>query len=494
MNSRLALAATFILSCGLCACEKALPDFATAGEHAAELTTTKNASIGEYLVDYDMVSYDFGDECKDYFAGLVSSWLDRDLFDKVYSILFEGRVQALQSQMEKEGAERTGRVEVYTIRYNSLSTKGEPIVLSACVVLPNFESENGRSHTLNDITLYTDYWKSYDEYVTLDGCPEFIRSLYNQAVVISDYEGYGVTQSEVHPFSSFMELGQQCIDCELAAFELLSEIGAGLKKDAGTYVMGMSKGAPVSMAVSKLLKTSCSEKTSSKINLKSTYCCSGPYDLSAISESYRTIGQTDENNWIFPFMAIGAYYTDPAFKEDGFGLGDFFCDKFNETAATDSRILQQLLTKEAYQSRLNSAYNEHGFKCIQDVVNPRFFKEDGTFNREDALAGPFFSYLERENPATGWTPTRPVLIEYSKDDTFCPYETTHNSYLELRSSDTISGIPNFNVVEHVYSGINHETMTTIGIVRTILLENPVKGILSNIIDGFDTYSYVGEDF
>jgi len=359
----------------------------------------------------------------------------------------------------KTGAK--GRIEEYHFTYKSKSVSGEDITLSGVAVLPNYASDGTFIHTVDALSLSHERWKKRTNYVSLVGSMDYLRTIFNQMVVLSDYEGYGKTIDKIHPLLSYNELAVQSVDCAMAALELLDHINVEIKPGFKTYNMGMSKGAPVAMATQRMVETTSRADVKEKLNIAGTYCCSGPYDLRMAFE--QSVNSTELRAcWLDVAIVQSAYLAHKDYFS-GYEFNDFFNPSFP---------MQELVglfdEKNSYSKELNEAFSNAGITCLKDVFREEFFNQDGTFNTDYDLLKKLLEVLDMENPAKGWSPKSPLLIEHSKDDNFAIYDFSIQTYNDLKYHNSAS--PNPFVHQNTYAGfgdlvIDHDTISMIGMLH-----------------------------
>ena len=356
--------------------------------------------------------------------------------------------------------------------YRSLDVFGNPVVLSGSAMFIN-TTYPGKSHVMDDVTLYQPYWLSMDECGTGKGSPAMVRAAYNQLVVVPDFQGFGITQGIMHnPFLEYSALARQSIDCEMAALELMDSLGIDMRCGYRTYNMGMSKGAPVAMAAQKLLENSEPRQVRNRIALKSTYCCSGPYDLIGLTEKYIEKGE-ERNLWMIALMVTSAYYSHPDIFA-GYSIEDFFTDKFNQVRVEkDGKMISltewiDLLYCDEHD--MIRTYREYGLTSVADIFAPRFFDAEGRLNLSDPLVSAFVRVHKENDPSQGWSPATQLVLEHSKDDNFVVYDISYSCYERLKKDS--DGNENPYVRESTWSGLDHEEISVVGMLKMFFMRDP----------------------
>lgn len=410
---------------------------------------------------------------QDAFNTIANAVYAKDLYDMTSSVFVNS----------ENGAK--GRFEEYLFEYNAVSASGNPITLTGVAVFLNYQTNGVFMHTLDGISLVHDHLKSYDDCVSIIGSIDYLRAIYNQLVVMSDFEGYNHNEERtVHPYVSYNELAHQSIDCALAALELLDYVGVCMKEGYKTYNMGMSKGAGVAMATHKLLENSVSSDISSKFPLAGTYCATGLYDFRGMIEYYndkKVKGEsTSEEDLKISWMAATAFYFAYSSHQSVISEAEFknlFTTEFVDFSSSNKLFGNPDISWGGFQDILS----EGGFVSLDKVLNARFFIQEGwnkgAINEEDELVKKIFDILDEENPAYGWVPKASLLMEHSKDDELSNYEVSVSNYLELKHQGMI---PNLYVDFNTYYDLDHNTMSGVGLVRMAVLKDPFKPIIFNL--------------
>ena len=447
-----------------------------------EADTPKPVRTDGYLVEVtDRFYYENTEDYIDFISASTVKVESETLKKIGFSLVADGGIEELSrkvySEQGNKGLSAHWRMERINFTYNSISATGEPIVLSGAIMLPNSTLPTVE-HELDGVTLYNAYWVGTKDIIATDGAMIMIRASYNHLVVCSDFQGYGITEGKYnHPFLEYFTLARQSIDCELAALELIDRMGVRLKKGYGTYVMGMSKGAPVTMAVQKMLENSEPEEVRRRVNLEGTYCCSGPYDVKGLFFSINE-GFAKGYLWLVPMLVLSTYCSHPDLFE-GFTVEDFFTKSFfNAKTVIDGKeagFPEAMNSQRMLERRVSTLCNELGFDEIRKILSPRFFSENGDINTEDRLVSIFLGILESNNPSIGWAPKSPVLMEASITDDMVGYEGSYRCYENLKYDER--GIPDRYVGFNTYNGFNHDEMSIFGMVRMFVMKNPVESLL-----------------
>lgn len=302
---------------------------------------------------------------------------------------------------------------------------------------------------------------------------------------MSDFEGYNHNvERAVHPYVSYNALARQSIDCALAALELIDYVGLRMKPAYKVYNMGMSKGGGTAMATQKMLENSEPFEVRSKLSLAGTYCATSVIDFRGMIKHFndkKLKGEStaDEDlmiSWMAATALYFAYHTHQSVISET-DFENFFTAEFNSFAKDEKLFGNPKMYWGSYQ-RLFSQYN---MISLDKVLNERFFIQEGEnkgeLNEDDELVKKIFAVLDEENPANGWSPKSPLLMEHSKDDEKSNYEVSFKNYCGLKYQPMFTNpYVNFNT----YYGIEHDVLSGVALVRMAVLEEPYKPVLYNL--------------
>lgn len=184
-----------------------------------------------------------------------------------------------------------------TIRYKSIDHKGNPIMLSTLVVWPynNILSDPDANNIIigchctitSNKERPTNYSKnSIMTDVGMLACSaksNGITQAYENLVIIPDYQGYGATHGEPHPYLSQDITARQVLDGVKAGIAYYKFINHNLENDWRSVSVGYSQGGSVAMAVHKYIEKNNLEK---EFNFAGSVCGAGPYDPIATLKEY----------------------------------------------------------------------------------------------------------------------------------------------------------------------------------------------------------------
>lgn len=462
LTSACALASVLLMSCA----------------HENKVSIDIDQSQFNYLTAVTDVKYfDSSDEFVDFISESVKEIESESLKKMLIGAIALDSENSVVRRMSGNsgGGEAQLHIEKYNFTYKSVDPSGNPIILSGALMLPNHKDRSG-GYVIDDITLYNQYWIDANYASTLVGTPVMLRTVFNQAVVSSDFQGFGVDYGKHHhPFFEFYELARQSIDCQLAAMELMKYLGVKLSPDYGTYSMGQSKGAPVTMAVQKMLENSEPDSVRNAVRLKSSFCTTGAYNLVSLMKEYLESGEST-HLWVLTMMVMGTYYSYPD-QFQGVKLEDFFTDELNNATIERDGVTYSLYgwidAGRTLNLYLEDRYAELGIDSVHEILAPRFFDADGNVNYKDPLLVKLMSIWAENNTSDGWSPQTPILYFHSTYDNFVKYDISYQCYLNMAYNE---GVLNNNVKEITYnlSFLEHGLISGYAIVLMMQMIDPVK--------------------
>ncbi|MCQ2174524.1 MAG: hypothetical protein MJY61_05255 [Bacteroidales bacterium] len=366
--------------------------------------------------------------------------------------------------------------ERYIFNYQSTDENGDPIILSGSAIFPNNQEGATRRWELDNVTLFSsDLEALYEDCPSIAGSPAMLRVLFNSLVVIPDFEGYGVSANRAHPIFHSRVLARQAIDCELAAIELARLKRADLAKNYATYNIGVSYGGMTALQVHKQLETTADRNIRSLVNITSTYCSSPLLDVNTIIED-ATGKSAIDNPWRLTSAMKAAVATGAL--PDSCRISTLMSEGYNNTKVkVDGEIytLQEMLDTKIYDfETITSAYYACDFKTVKAILSEEL--TNGYSGMEStALFKEVYKAISLDNPAYGWTPSRPVLIEHSQNDEVIPYYSTFYAYEDLKYGT--EGQECDKVKFNQLLPLAHNAALIEGFLRILSMKDPTESLL-----------------
>lgn len=393
----------------------------------------------------------------------------------------------------ESGKNRLLGYEYTTIRYKSIDHRNNPVMLSALVVwpfnnlIPDPDANNviiGCHVTIssND-ERPSNYGKgSIMSDVGMIACCARnalgVSSTYDNLVIIPDYQGYGATHGEIHPYLSQDLTARQVLDGVRAGIAYYKQTHK-LEKNWRSVSTGYSQGGSVAMAVHRYIEKN---NLASEFNFAGSVCGSGPYDPLATLKKYI---ETDQ---IFmPVSAAMMMYsmcnTSPRLMGK-YSCEDFLSEKFlatgiinmiEEKKLNTDQIQEELLQYSVKHSSSDDAFNmerlekgtsdfhtytsenkdlyewESGYirtayahvGSVMDYDTHMYFKYDGKpqfLNGDYTATKALIEALNDNALYRDWTPSHPIFLFHNYHDEVVVINNYHKCLEAWEDSDKVKGI------------------------------------------------------
>lgn len=350
--------------------------------------------------------------------------------------------------------------EITRLSYQSINGKGEPVTLSMKLAYPE-----------GILTKYHD-----PKFIVLDNHPTICsqaespyeknpialaKALEDALVVCPDYEGFGISVGNDHPYLCQDLNARQSVDAVLAAIDYINA-RKGIKMKSGYYLenYGYSQGGGIALSVHKYIENSLSPADQAKLNLKKSVCGGGTYNLPLMMDIYLDV---DDNVYpaILPLMLIGFQSAYPQIM-DGFELSDFLRAEFLATGIAD-RIRSKQYTIDELNEFIEKTY---GTKLYSQMLVPEFYDETS------AIRQAFDQCLANADATQGWTPVKNVTLFHSAKDQIVPVENALSAYESLKGG-------NISPIEWALLAPEHRVAAALFYVKMMGL-NIVPGLIGQL--------------
>ena len=313
--------------------------------------------------------------------------------------------------------------EIANLTYTSTGANGQPITLSMKIAYPE-----------GILTKYHD-----PDYVVLDNHPTICsdaeaptnldpialaKAMDDALVVCPDYEGYGVTVANDHPYLCHELNAVQSIDAALAALDYINaKKGIKMEKKYWLENYGYSQGGGIALAVHKYIENDLNAADKAKLNLKESLCGGGPYSPVTTFEKYKEWDELDYPT-VAPMQIIGFMAGFPEIFSQ-FELADFFTPAFY-----NSGVIEMIRSKQYTIDEINAyIVDSFGSSKCSDIFSPAMFDEDSD------LCQAVYQCLALNDLTTGWAPVKKVTLFHSKKDNVVPMENSNVAYESLKAGN-----------------------------------------------------------
>lgn len=315
--------------------------------------------------------------------------------------------------------------EIAKLTYTSLGANGEPITLSMKIAYP--EGILTKYHNPDFVVLDNHPTICSDVEAPWNTDPiALAKAMENALVVCPDYEGYGVSVANDHPYLCHELNARQSVDAALAAIDYI-QAKSGIKMDKGYYLFnsGYSQGGGIALAVHKYIENSLNAADKAKLNLKESLCGGGPYSPVTTFEKYKEWDELDYPT-VAPMQIIGFLAGFPELFSQ-FTLADFFSPEFYNCGA-----IEMIRSKQYTIDEINAYISEtFGSTKCSDIFSAAMYDENSD------LCKAVMQCLEINDLTTGWLPQKKVTLFHSKKDNVVPMENSVEAYEALKASGKV---------------------------------------------------------
>lgn len=364
----------------------------------------------------------------------------------------------------------------HSFLYNTSDIKGNPIILEGCMSFIADTTHQERFN-LESVNLYhpalllNETWFNFFNYIL-----SAVRPIYNTLFVSYKPEGIGYASERLltPPESSLH--ARQAIDCELAALELLEQLGYEMADGYYTENMGMSNGSSFALATQKILENSEPQEIRDRIRLNATYCGEGTMNYSDMFISINSSLDREFDNLLDQIPGLCSiifinceYYSHPELFE-GIDVSDYFSDEFNNlTVEKDGkRISANDYICTGHYAIKDSIFEKSGILTIRQILSPACLGKDGSLDVSSDLIKRLLKAFSLDDLSHGWQPQTPLYIIHSTKDDYIPYVTVKDNVRTLRINP--EGTINENIHFETIFGKDHMEAVLGLILRDLILK------------------------
>ena len=362
----------------------------------------------------------------------------------------------------------------FNYKYPSINADGEPILLSSQACMPDDDCDYVNNVIIGchvTITSNKECPTNYSSNGTFDrlqtdvnflqnfagsgrwGSEETNPALYN-LVILPDYEGYGITSGNAHPYLYQELTARQVVDAARYGIQLyknssaVSEVRHPFRDTWRTICLGYSQGGSVTLATQRFIEQN---GLTDELRLAGSICGDGPYDLMATLMYY--VGNDIEEKQmsmpvVLPLILKGMCDCNPYMKNHQ--VSDYLSEHVLETGIIDWIAAKEKTTdditeawKKLYKEGKDGNTNyykdvltEDGKAKLIKILKPEgytYFKNLYIANKDtytSAAGIPLPTHrglmedlhfaLESNNMTMGWQPQHPIFLYHSYNDTVVP--------------------------------------------------------------------------
>lgn len=287
----------------------------------------------------------------------------------------------------------------------------------------------------------------------------------NDLVVMPDYEGYGDTKNDAHPYLYQELTARQVLDGAWAAryaYEhdpALEKYRLKFRKDWRTVVCGYSQGGAVAMATHRFIEQN---HLDNELRFTGSVCGDGPYDPMSTLMYYVKCDQENKSMAmpvVLPLIVKGMIDSNPYMRTHK--ASDYFNPKFLETGIMDWIGSKEKSTgdienafKNLYKNGKGDDKNyyhdileENGSAKMRNIMNAQclvYFKDiynryQNQYKTAEGIPLPtkrgvmedLHLALASNDVTQGWTPTHHIMMYHSEADTTVPYDNAERAVAKL---------------------------------------------------------------
>lgn len=271
--------------------------------------------------------------------------------------------------------------------YWSENVNGDSLLVSGKIYLPKNRNLRGIV-VVNHYTITTNY-EAPSNLFQID-C---IYAMKDYAVVMPDYEGYGLSADEQHPYLHWRSAAKTAIDLLDCMPDILDYYGYTYPNDV--VITGYSQGGAVALGVARMLE----EEPSDRWTIRKLYAGAGPYDPAA---TYDYCVERDSMGipGAIPMIVMGM----SAAYDLNFQLEDFFLEPLL------SNYDEWVVSKQYTVSQIGELM---GSTRMTELMLPQ------ALDRQNELTELLYNAL-KENSNVGYNLQSPAYFMHSIDDDIVP--------------------------------------------------------------------------
>jgi hypothetical protein len=234
-----------------------------------------------------------------------------------------------------------------------------------------------------------------------------IASVFDCALLIPDYIGYGESKSVTHPYTHGESLGQTGLDFIRACREYMADPAVALPFNGNIFVTGYSEGGYASVALHKAIDAHPAEG----LKVLKTVAGAGAYDLVAFSKeivgNLQPLGTRMLSSYLW---VIGMYKNDFRYSKE-------YADIFS---AADHALLQTIGYDLAYYKNETAKLPLHDI--ASELFRPGFIS--GILDETDTE----FVRISQQNSLVDFAPKDSLIFVYGDADNWVYPVNSENAY------------------------------------------------------------------
>ena len=272
--------------------------------------------------------------------------------------------------------------------YTTRSGTGEPLRLSGKVMLP-IGRRPKRLILVSHYTVCSDA-EAPSNCFSIEGI--LVKSGYG--LIIPDYQGYGITANDIHPYLVMEQTAHNVLDMYFSVREWLKAVNLMPEKE-DICLMGYSQGAATTMAVEYIAETQ--YIMPENLSIHRVFVGGGPYDIKSTYENYVN---TDHAGYpvAIPLVLQGMIKGNRLNIKLKDMMQPWLCDKMDEW----------INSKQYTSSQINTFINTH---TTHDLLTKEAMEQTS-----DNVAELYKAMTVNSIISYNWTPNASIYMMHSMDD------------------------------------------------------------------------------
>ena len=354
----------------------------------------------------------------------------------------------------------------FNFNYPSINADGEPILLSANAAMPDEDCSEINNVIIGchvTITSNKECPSQYSDGGSFQSDVNFLQNYassgmgfdagqyqmpYYNLVILPDYEGYGLTRNNAHPYLYQELTARQVVDAARYGIQLyktssqVDRIRHPFRDGWRTICLGFSQGGSVALATQRFIEQN---GLTDELQLAGSVCGDGPYDLMSTLMYYvgnDIAGKVMSMPVVLPLILKGMCDCNPYMKNHQ--VSDYLAGDFLRTGILDWLTEKEKTTDDitdAWKNQYKAGYYttvlaEGGKAYLKDILKPEgyaYFKALYEANKDTytsaagiplptkrGLMEDLHFALESNNMTMGWQPQHAIYLYHSYNDTVVP--------------------------------------------------------------------------
>lgn len=340
------------------------------------------------------------------FTELMSSYQDKDLLNALFLTRALYNIDSYLTKYE------FGRYyKAVTIKYPSIDPQGNKIWLSGRIYMSC--DYKGRVKAADHIVLSNHYTigssaEAPSQVYTFDAPMAINKGL----VVAPDYNGYGLSEDNVHPYLCGELTAINSIDMIRAAKGYMAQSGKAVSASAPVYNLGYSQGGYSTLATQRYIEEH--SNLLKEFPLKNTYCGGGVYSPKDFFQAWLNGSACQYPTGIL-LIVRGLKYAFPDIMTAP--IEAYFSDAINASDAL-AKVDSKDYTVDEIATTIKAAIGE--CTSASSVAPSKIFSAEA-MTPGSALYTQLLAALDKNEIIDGWTPRTPVHFMHCVKDETVPY-------------------------------------------------------------------------